>query len=288
MTKNYNKLAVLALAALSTLLSCSPVSLVKVDTDDVSSELSDSEKWGRVMTDTLTDLPAFDALDVSGLADVVFVQNERTSVVVEGNEKMLEKYIYEVKNGTLVVEPSKKIKVSVKSHPHIRVYVSAPSVKSIELGGAGNMELKGDVRLAADLDLQLSGAGNVRAGVLKCHKLSIGVSGAGYIDASQIDCDGADIDLSGAGNVNIDSLKSSNDVAADLHGAGNMDVDVACRNLSVDLSGAAKADVKANCDYIDASLSGVGSIKLSGRTKRIKRSVSDMGKIRTGDLVVGD
>lgn len=288
MKRRIYKQAVLAIAVMGMLLSCNNENTVSTDKDSLVTPLQDSEKWGEVVSDVIENPAPFESIDLSGIADVVFQQSDTARVEIEVNEKILEKYTYEITNNTLVVKPKdayRKLKF-VKNQPSILLYVAAPTLKNITIKGASNIKMLDDVKLNNDLNIRVSGASKLSASDLRCHNLRLDVSGAGKFYFTQVGCTQANLDISGACKMDIDRLKSSGNVEMQVSGAGNIDMGVACRDLTLSMSGASSTKVEADCDYINASVSGTGSIKLSGRTKRLNKHVSGIGSVRTKELQV--
>lgn len=289
MKRRTYKQAVLAMAAVGMLLSCNSGNAVSTDKDSLDTPLQDTEKWGDVVSDVIENPAPFECLDLSGLADVVFQQDDTMRVEIEANEKVMERYTYKVENGTLVVkikDEYRKLK-TVNNQPAIRVHVAAPTLKSITIKGASEIKMADEVRLNNDLTMQVSGASEVYADDLRCHNLRFNISGAGKFYLKQVGCTQADLHISGACALDIEDLKSSGNVDMKVSGAGDIDMGVACHNLTVAMSGASSTKVEADCDYINAVVSGVGRIKLSGHTKRLDKRVSGIGSIRTKNLKVG-
>lgn len=283
------KQTVLVIAVMGMLLSCNNENTVSTDKNSLGTPLQDSEKWGNVVSEVIEAPASFENIDISGWTDIVFQQSDTTHLEIEVNEKVLEKYTYEIKDDTLMVklkEAYRKLKSTI-NQPSLRVYIAAPTLKSIAIKGASKIKMIDDVKLNNDLNIQVSGASEISADDLRCHNLRINVSGAGKFKFLQVGCTQANLDISGACNIDIDRLNSSENVDMQVSGAGNIDMGVACRDLKLLVSGASSTKVEADCDYINAAVNGVGSIKLSGQTKRLDKHVSGIGSVRTKNLQVG-
>lgn len=223
-------------------------------------EFRDSEKWGKVITKPL-DLSEFTHIYLSGNADINFKQGDSLIVKVYGNEKAIEMNDIFVEDGALHV--SKK---DGKSNlPNIKLYVTAPTVESICVAGAGDIDLKNDIHLPNDLFITVSGAGDVEIDKLTCQWFSVMLSGAGDFSAKKINSNKADISISGAGDV---------------------DADIKATNISIQVSGAGDANLKVACENVTAIASGAGDITLKGECAHISKSASGMSGIDSRDLKV--
>ena len=218
-------------------------------------DFRDSEKWGKVITKTL-DLSEFTHIDLTGNADIKFMQGDAMSVEAYGNEKAIEGNDIYVKDGTLTV--SKKENADSRQ-PSIRIIITAPTLESINLAGAGDIEMKDTIEFAGDLDINVTGAGDVEINRLKCQNFSIHISGAGDIDAQKIKCKGkADVLISGAGDMKADM--KANDISVAISGAGDADLDVKCQNLTVTAGGTGEIELKGECSHLTKNSSGLASI----------------------------
>ena len=102
----------------------------------------------------------FNSLDISGAIDVYVKQDSTQSVKVETDEN-LQQYVevYE-NNGVLVISP--KDNYNLDATNKIKVYVAAPSFRTIDVSGASN--IVGENKLVSDetLDIELSGASEAK------------------------------------------------------------------------------------------------------------------------------
>ena len=197
-------------------------------------DFRDSEKWGKVITKTL-DLSEFTHIDLTGNADIKFMQGDAMSVEAYGNEKAIEGNDIYVEDGTLVVK--------MKEHadgrqPSIKLIVTAPTLESINVTGAGDIEMKDTIEFADDFDINVAGAGDVEIDRLKCKNFSIHISGAGDMKADM----------------------KANDISVAISGAGDADLDVKCQNLTVTAGGTGEIELKGECSHLTKNSSGLASI----------------------------
>ena len=101
-------------------------------------DFRDSEKWGKVVTQTLT-LDAFTHIDLQGSADIKFTQGDTFKVEAFGNEKAIANNDISVANGTLVVKHAQGAPNRV---PTIKLLITAPNLESIDVSGSGDIDLK--------------------------------------------------------------------------------------------------------------------------------------------------
>ena len=272
MTKNRFLIAIsLTLGAMSmSLTSCTSSvndiakAIVKNSRDN---DYRDSEKWGKVITKPI-ELAPFTHIYLSGNVDVKFTQGDVLKVEAYGNEKAIETNDIKVEGNALVVSKKEGSKSNV---PSIKLLITAPAIESVDVSGAGDIDFKGETELTGDLDLTVSGAGDININKLKCNTLSIIISGAGDVSAKKITSDKAKFQISGAGD--IDASVRATDVTVAISGAGDASLDVKCGNLIVNAGGTGDVELKGECTNLTKSSGGMASIdsrKLSVKNISIK------------------
>ncbi|HLK31155.1 MAG TPA: head GIN domain-containing protein [Puia sp.] len=196
----------------------------------------------------------FTKLHVSSTIDVYVSQGDFKPIKIEGDENLLS-YIEIEQNGDELVIKNKE-HVNLESNGDLKIYVTAPVFRKIEVSGAGNIEGQTKITGSDDLELGMSGAGNIRMEV-DVPKLSADVSGVGsmYLKGQTKD---VDITISGAGSAHC--------------------YDLLAENTNVQLSGVGSAEVYASVK-IDAQASGVGSIHYKGNPTNVNQHVSGVGSV---------
>lgn len=217
-------------------------------------DFRDSKKWGKVVKQTLQ-VDEFTRIHLQGTADIKFKQGEDFTVEANGNEKAIAYYDISVADGTLSVNHKKGTPMNV---PSIKLVITAPNLESIDVSGAGDVDLKDKAEFSGDLVIKISGAGDVEVEQVKCENFSIHISGAGDITADKIKCKKADINISGAGDMKAD-LKA-NDINVDISGAGDANLTVKCQNLNVIAGGTGEIDLKGECAHLKKQVGGMASI----------------------------
>lgn len=205
-------------------------------------DYEDSEKWGKVIERDL-DLPEFKDIDASGAVKVVFRQDSVCSVRVLCNEKSLDEYEIEVRRKELNVNlKGDGVKVS-KQTPALTLFVTAPSLESLEFSGGCELELLGKVDMPVDLELETNGAAHVR------------------VDSLHV-CN-FDVKLNGAGDFSAREIKADESVELEVNGAGAADVCVYCQDLCVELNGAATAKLSGECKHLKCDENGASNVDFS-------------------------
>lgn len=196
----------------------------------------------------------FDSVRFGAFGEVTIRQGEQESLVITGDDNLLEHIRTEVRNGTLVIDiPSANFGFNT-SRP-IQFDLTVKSLKELVHSGAGEVQvlsLRGD-----DLELQLTGAGN-----LAVQELSL--------------TDKLNGRLSGAGNLEVAGQAAEQEITVSGFGEYRGG-DLQTQRAEVDVSGAGSATVWAEAE-LDARISGAGSVRYYGRPAVTQR-ITGLGSV---------
>jgi hypothetical protein len=199
-------------------------------------------------------LEAFTSVDLSISANVYLTQDNTQKVVVEASESDLKEVVTEVKNGHL--------KIKTESwHSHLRdvnVYISLANLEGIGLSGSGNIVADGEFKVG-NLDLAISGSGNIKLPKLTAKKVDASISGSGDIlIAGPGKAESVEIHTSGSGDFDAENFEAEK---AEVHisGSGNARVNTS-GHLDAHVSGSGDVYYKGNA-MLDIRISGSGKAK---------------------------
>jgi hypothetical protein len=175
---------------------------------------------------------AFNAIEVSGAFDVFLSQGATQSVVVEADENLLPLIRTEVIGNTLKIDNNKPI----HNPKCMKVYITVTDLKRIEVSGAVDLqtqtkltftELALNISGATDatldiavqkLEISSSGGCNLKLSGM-ANRVDLDVSGAVDIRAYDLLAESVSLDISGAGEAQINVTKELN---ADISGAATV------------------------------------------------------------------
>jgi hypothetical protein len=199
---------------------------------------------------------AFKNLQVSSFMNVYLAQGDLKPIKIEGDENLLE-YIEIEQDGDQVIIKNRP-GFNLESHGELRIYVTNPVYKRVTLSGAGNIIAENKISSSEPMELNLSGAGDIKMEALDAPKISADISGVGsiYLKGQTKD---ADVDVSGAGSAHCYDLLAEN-TKAGISGLGSAEV-YASVNLDAEVSGAGSVTYKGNATNVTQHVSGLGSIK---------------------------
>jgi hypothetical protein len=193
---------------------------------------------------------SFTAISASSGLNVFLKKGSTTSVVVEADEKKIDKVRTEVKNGTLNLDIESKSWSWGSGDKEINVYVTYTSLNAIAVSGGVDIESEG-ILSSDKLSIAASGGADMELQI-KVKDLKIDISG------------GADLDLSGtADKVNI-SASGGSDISA---------YGLTCQDANVNASGGADVDITVERS-LNANASGAADVSYKGKVKDVKSNKS--------------
>ena len=179
---------------------------------------------------------SFTEISLGGSAHVVVKQGSPQSVVVEASKEDLADFETEVQGNKLRLSFRQKPgsgMFNYKNHGPVTVYVTAPSLTALRVGGSGKLEMNGPLEADA-LTLAVSGSGDLVVPQLKAGHLETAVSGSGDVTVGGI-CPSNEIRISGSGKVRAHDLKTETSRAR-ISGSGDAHV-YASRSAEGSISG---------------------------------------------------
>ena len=200
---------------------------------------------------------SFTSINANTIADIVYTQCENTIVKAQGSQEMIDHLKVTVDKGVLTITNDKEHNNQV-AEP-LTVYISSPSIESIETHGKGNCSLAGKVK-ADNLKIHSEGMGHVEALRLETNKICVNYDGFG--------------DLNLAGTTDIVEITSN--------GVGNIDAqNLVSKTAMVKSTKLGKVECFAT-DCVGIFNEGIGDITYHGNPKMTNLQNEGMGKIKEG------
>ena len=196
---------------------------------------------GHVITENRT-ASGFNNVDISGAIDVYVKQDSVSSVKVEADDNILEYIQVHSDGSTLEIYTENNIRL--KPTNKIKVYISNPQYKEIQVSGASSIRCENEITSTDALDVSLSGASDGRL-ELNAPKISVHLTGA-----SNTSIKGKTKDFEGSASG-----------ASEIRG-----FDLLSENADVDASGASHIEIFASVK-IDGQASGASSVNYKGNAQ---------------------
>lgn len=215
---------------------------------------------GPIVTQTF-DLDPFDEIASETVIDVEVVQGETQQVTVEGNENMMNFIELKVINHKLYVD----LKDGSYNHFELKVYVTIPMLKEVELESTGNVYI-GEFTNLESLNLYSRSTGNIDANGLFeiANKLTVKSSSTGNVSINTT-CDEVEVEATSTGNVTLKGTCNTQQV--NLNGTGNYRAfDLFSKECTVTTNGTGDARVNVS-DILNARIRSIGNIYYKGDPK---------------------
>ncbi len=196
------------------------------------SSSSSSVEGSGVAATQARDVAPFNSVDLAGSNNVVLRVGGKQSVVVRGDDNLLDRVTTDVQRGTLVIG---KTSGSFTTNSPMRVVVSVPSLTALTLSGSGNIVVRGIN--TQDLAVLLSGSGTL--------------TGSGSATT-------VDVTVMGSGSALLGRLVAEH-VQAVVTGSGSIVV-MATKSLDAAVPGFGSIVYAGNPPSVTKSVTGTGSI----------------------------
>ena len=199
----------------------------------------------------------FTEVSLGGSAHVVLKQGSPQSVVVEASTEDLAEFETVVKDNQLRLgyRNDRNRMGNNRNHGSVTVYITAPTLTALRVGGSGKMEVDGSLKADA-MTLAVAGSGSLLVPQLAASSLETALSGSGDVTVGG-KCPRHDVRISGSGNVQAHGLQAE--------------------TCNARISGSGDAHVYAS-RTAEASISGSGSMYVAGGAQ-LTSSVHGSGRI---------
>lgn len=209
---------------------------------------------GPVITET-RNVGSFAGVDLRGDATVHFSKGNDLKIELHGQQNVLE-VLETYKSGTnLVIKYRNDIRLG--RHDPVTIYLTAPDLNDLRISGSGDIFVTGDI-VNNDMEMDISGSGNINMDKLK----------TGYLDAN----------ISGSGSVEIEGGEAADEILR-ISGSGNFYLpNVIAKKAMTTTSGSGDIRIHVS-DELRSTISGSGSVYYKGQPL-VNSSISGSGKVR--------
>ena len=197
------------------------------------------------------DLENFDGIILANSADVFITQGSKQKVEVEGQENILRNLSTDVSGGVWKI----RNKRPVWRRYNLTVRITMTELDLVRLSGSGNINSTNTFEDLNDLDLIVSGSGNIKFDI-EADEVMGRISGSGSINLMGF-ANRIGLTVTGSGNINAISLKSES-ATANISGSGGIRLH-ASEDLDARVSGSGNIVYKGN-PSLDSRVTGSGSI----------------------------
>lgn len=205
---------------------------------------------GNVITQEII-LPDFKGVRLETSACVYITQGSEFEVIVKGQKNIIDELERDVKDDRWDIE----FDDCVRDHEDLIIYITMPEIDYLAISGSGKIygENTFDVE---NLDLNISGSGDMDIAVDNANDMESKISGSGKITLEG-NTEKAILKISGSGDYRAFDLQT-NKTYVDISGSGDAEVWV-LDFLEIDISGSGDVYYKGSPD-LDIDISGSGRV----------------------------
>ena len=190
-----------------------------------------------------------------GVSGKLYVKQGNTfSVVIEGNKDVLEDIETRVEGGRLIVRHDSWISIR---DSRITAWVTLPEIEGLSVSGSGHVYCEGPVK-SEDIELKVSGSGNLDMAELKAEAVEVSISGYGNVELAGNGASSIEVSISGSGSMDAEEFRTG--------------------SAEVSISGSGRCRVWVE-NSLESRISGSGSVYYRGDPNIDSRS-SGSGKLR--------
>jgi len=224
-------------------------------------------------------------------------QGSPQKVEIEGKKDILKEIETDVEGSRLVIgKEGKWLDWNWGDDDEVNVYITMKDIEGISVSGSG--DVIGETKIMArDLDLNVSGSGNLKieteasgdvegdvsgSGDMilkgKCKGFNSDVSGSGKVILAMNIAEQADLGISGSGKIEARGTASS--VKASISGSGKvLAADLETNRCEIRISGSGDVEINVK-NEIDATISGSGTVSYRGNPNKVNSHSSGSGSLK--------
>jgi len=224
-------------------------------------------------------------------------QGSPQKVEIEGKKDVLEEIETEVNGDKLVIgKEGHWMNWNWGNNEDVTVYITVKDIEGISVSGSG--DIIGETKISArNLDLNVSGSGNMKVEIDatgdveadvsgsgdmyvkgKCGSFDSDVSGSGKVILTMNVVDRADFGISGSGK--IEASGTAGNVRASISGSGKvLAADLETNRCEIRISGSGDIEINVK-NEIDATISGSGTVSYKGNPSKVNSHSSGSGRVR--------
>lgn len=219
---------------------------------------------------------SFEGIQLMGSPDVIYTQKKGApSIEIYGPDNIVPLIETYVENGNLIVRYKKNTRIS--SHGKVEIRVTAPDINLLAISGSGDITMKNGITTSGNLEIRISGSGDIDGNKIKCNVLSTKITGSGDIDLQGVEAARVEMRITGSGDMDIAGKCS--DVEYSISGSGDINgAELKANNVVARISGSGAIKCYA-VQTLRGKVSGSGDVAYKGNPKTIEFSKRGLRKL---------
>ncbi|MEO1516427.1 MAG: head GIN domain-containing protein [Bacteroidota bacterium] len=221
-----------------------------------------AQSWGRGIkgegpkVQKELQIKSFEGVKLSLPANVQLIKGSNCKVVVDAQQNIIDAMDIEVRGGILTIGSRKNL----RNHASIDIQVTLPKLRAVKVSGSGDVESKDHFSGLGDVDIAVSGSGNIRLDI-DAKRVDTKISGSGNIELKGNAVE-QEVRISGSGNYRSYELQSS-DCSIAITGSGDAKVHVK-NKLDAKITGSGDISYKGSPD-VRSKILGSGDVRSRGK-----------------------
>ena len=249
--KNVIKLAVMAVVCM-TMVSCMSVNFGSGDVDHTPTQVPELNKP--------TAMQPFNKVDIANAFRVIYEQGAEHSVRVEASEEAFKEMTVYVKENTLCIR--KAVKNPKMSFKEVKVFVTSPTIKGIEIAGSGVFAASNKINVTDDLQMEIAGSGKMLLADVTCKDSNMEIAGSGNIEVGNIAARDVHAEIAGSGDINLATM-TCNKFHIEIAGSGNVTSDnITAEDVHTEIAGSGDVTLKGSVKHHTKDIAGSGKVKI--------------------------
>jgi DUF4097 and DUF4098 domain-containing protein YvlB len=222
--------------------------------------LSKKREEAFMKTET-REVTTFDSIELHAFGDMDITQGITESLVIEGDEELLQKITSRVEGSKLLLELGQNwlerimAGINAMGRKAVKYHITVKDLKSIKILGSSEVHMPS----------------------LKTNTLHLVVTGNGQIKLPALTAETLEIDISGRGEIDVAGQVRSQDIT--IAGSGEYDAKaLTSQTAKVSISGHGDVEVAVS-ETLDVRIAGYGEVKYTG-SPQVKQSIAGAGSIK--------
>jgi len=172
---------------------------------------------------------------------------------IHTDENIINALDVKLKNNQLIITVKKD---SIIKPSQLTVYTCSHNLNQVEVGGSGKLRLKGQVN-CKNLELDITGAGNILVDSLICNNLSAKITGSGNMQLAGAS-NQSSYKITGSGNIKAFDYFVQ-ELSCGITGSGNIEA-LVTKKLNINITGAGNISYRGNPGSINQEITGAGKV----------------------------
>jgi len=223
-------------------------------------------------------MPTINEIVNNGPLNIIYVESPESKVVIQGDKELFCRVQTQNKAGSINIS----LEAGTYRNLWLQVVVFSPKLEGIRCTGSGNVTAENVACTKDEMDVKVTGSARVTIQKLECeHDLDLHITGSGDIRIDQITCKGLDANVTGSGNI-MSKIANCEKLEASVGGSGGAKFDTFA-SKEADMSITGSGDIRiidGEIPNIKARITGSGQILGTIRYNSIEQRVSGSGTIR--------